>query len=858
MIKLLTICISVSIGFALEALPIDLTKNWQVTPRWTESKETPNTPDWIALESLPVADAVAKLDFDPSKVRRITAYKTFLISSSDFDEVKKDAFSLHLPYISNVYKIYLNDVEIGSGGKLDVNQIVQSGYRRHIIIPLDRTIVRLGQNSIRVLIAADHGEELTIYKLMNDIPARIDRALVNQSINEEYLTYMLLFLYFFVGVYHGLFYLKRRMEAYNLYYAMFAIFLSAYMIFRSQLIYYLGLDPYVQTRMEYFVVFYVPIWLMLFLDNFFHGRLSKLSKVTFSAITFIAVLQMFVSRAISGKILLGWQLSVLVLVFYSIFVISRAVYQKNKDAYRMVIGFLILVVTGIWDVLGATGLVPIQNLNLLRFGFLTFVLGIAVVLANRFLRVHNEVENLNATLELKVEERTNELQNTLTRVQELKVQQDGDYFLTSLLLEPLSAISGRSSSVVLESYTKQKKEFEFKGKKREIGGDIIISEQIVLGGKTFVVFVNGDAMGKSMQGAGGALVLGVVFLSVIKRTQSKEEYRNKSPERWLKDCFLELQSIFESFDGSMLISVVIGLVEEETGLLYYVNAEHPWTVLYRDGVASFIEQELELRKIGTKGMDGEIRVRVFPLEHDDALFVGSDGRDDIVVGQDAKGNRVMNEDENQFLKHVEYAGGMLDKLIERLGTIGELSDDLTILRISWNGNMKHLSKRETLEYAGQIFPNVEYKKYIELGHLEEAFVYIENVMTHAEMDEETKPYFQKEAARIAILTKKYEYAIHTIEEILPYFSTDNELLLQLSYAYRKNKNIHKAIDIAERVRSRDPKHFRNLIHLTECYRNANQLERAKKLLNKAELLEPDHPQVKKIREIFNQLKTGSN
>ncbi len=850
MIKIISAVFCLSFTVSVSALPIDLSKNWQVTPKWTSAEETPQAPTWISLENLPVADAVSKIEFDPDKIRKLTAYKNFLISSSDFDEVKKDAFSLHLPYISNVYRIYLNEEEIYSAGEIEDDRILRSGYRRHIIIPLDRTKIKLGQNSIRVLIASEHGEELTIYNLMNDVPAKIDLASVHQRINEEYLTYMLLFLYFFVGVYHGLFYLKRRMEAYNLYYALFAIFLSIYMIFRSQLIYHIGLDPYVQTRIEYFIVFYVPIWLMLFLDNFFHGRLSKLSKITFSAITFIAVLQFFVSRAISGKILLGWQISVLLLAFYSIFVISRAVYRKNRDAYRMIIGFFVLVITGTWDVLGATGLVPVQNLNLLRFGFLSFVLGIAVVLANRFLRVHNEVENLNATLELKVEERTNELQNTLSRVQELKVQQDGDYFLTSLLLEPLAAINGSSSSVYIESFTKQKKEFEFKGKKREIGGDIIISEKIILGGKTFIVFVNGDAMGKSIQGAGGALVLGVVFLSVIKRTQSKEEYRNKSPERWLKDCFLELQSIFESFDGSMLISVVIGLVEEETGILYYVNAEHPWTVLYRDGVASFIEQELELRKIGIKGMDGDIRVRVFSLEHDDALFVGSDGRDDIVLGQDSTGNRVINEDENQFLKHVEFAGGSLSKLIERLGTFGELSDDLTILRISWSGNAKHLNKRDTLEYGGQVFPNLEYRKIIESGHMEEAFSYIENLITQAELDEDTKPYFEKEAARIAILTKNYTYAISTIESILPYFSTDNELLLQLSYAYRKNKNIHKAIDIAERVRSRDPKHFRNLIHLIECYRHSGQIDRAKKLFNKAELLDPDHPQVVKIRSLL--------
>lgn len=234
-----------------------------------------------------------------------------------------------------------------------------------------------------------------------------------------------------------------------------------------------------------------------------------------------------------------WQGSALAFSVVLFYITIRAVFKNNKDAKRLLVGILFLVFTAIWDILGASGMIPIQNLNLSRFGFLFFVLGIAVVLANRFLRVHKQVEELNANLERKVVERTNELQETLTRVQELKVQQDGDYFLTSLLLDPLNdSKKSHSAMIGIQSYTKQKKEFEFKGKTKEIGGDLIICDDIVLNGKKYFVFINGDAMGKSIQGAGGALVLGVVFLSFIRRTQVVLESQSKSPERWIKECFL--------------------------------------------------------------------------------------------------------------------------------------------------------------------------------------------------------------------------------------------------------------------------------------------------------------------------------
>ena len=39
--------------------------------------------------------------------------------------------------------------------------------------------------------------------------------------------------------------------------------------------------------------------------------------------------------------------------------------------------------------------------------------------------------------------------------------------------------------------------------------------------------MNADAMGKSLQGAGGALVMGTVFKSIIQNTISVPSFQNK-------------------------------------------------------------------------------------------------------------------------------------------------------------------------------------------------------------------------------------------------------------------------------------------------------------------------------------------
>ncbi len=415
------------------------------------------------------------------------------------------------------------------------------------------------------------------------------------------------------------------------------------------------------------------------------------------------------------------------------------------------------------------------------------------------------------------------VEEQMAAVRKLKENQDGDYFLTANLLAPLIENHANVPGVRVDFLLRQNKTFQFRNWRSEIGGDYLSAHTVHLRDREYTAFINGDAMGKSIQGAGGALVLGTVFRSLISRTHTAVETAGKSPERWLKDCFVELQDVFVTFDGRMLISAVVGLLDNQSGLTYFINAEHPWSVLYRNEHAEFIEDELEHRKIGIVSPEGTIRVSVFAMQPGDALILGSDGRDDLIVGTDADGRRMLNEDENAFLRHVQSARGELEDILSALKSSGELSDDLSLMRICFREDAA----------APELAPP--------------------DALSDSRAQE------LRDSARTGARQGDYAAAVRSVETLCagrpaewwPLFAASK--YLKLLYIDRRDPAlISRAIDYGERARLRDPRHTNNIVNLADLYRLAGDDARARKRLAAALEYEPDHATGLKLRGILDR------
>ncbi|TGN17140.1 SpoIIE family protein phosphatase [Leptospira idonii] len=481
-----------------------------------------------------------------------------------------------------------------------------------------------------------------------------------------------------------------------------------------------------------------------------------------------------------------------------------------------------------------------------------------------------ELQDYAENLEEKVKERTKELQEKMDEIHRLKVQQDGDYFLTSLLAKPLFFNANKSSNIHSDFFVHQKKTFEFRNKTGDLGGDICITGNLKLGKpddfRRYTMAMNGDAMGKSMQGAGGSLVMGVVMNSIMARSAGNKRILNRTPEEWLTDVYEEVNAVFKSFSGTMVISATVMLIDDETGKVWYFNAEHPFSILYRDGKASFIEEELKLRKLG---LDSEypFEVQTFQLLPGDRLIIGSDGRDDIDLTPD-EDVRTINEDEMQVLRYVEDADGDIYKVEALIKQAGEITDDISMMVLSYKdekvaGSVSNTSEPSVEAPVDNFFEstNEEWDKALTTsGAFEEGKILYQNgeieraihVMKKAFLGDQTNQKLNKFLGLVSYKGKDYDVASQVLTEFLKENQVSSEYWYYLAMSEKKLGNYEGALKAAQEALKLDPENFQNLINLADVSRLMGNVDRALTYVTRAQGIDPDNKNVVKLTKLLEK------
>jgi hypothetical protein len=495
-------------------------------------------------------------------------------------------------------------------------------------------------------------------------------------------------------------FLIRKSDKFSLSLAIFFIFISIWLFninYISQWI--LPLTPN-KLRLEYISMYIAPFGLVFFITNIFRSKLN----VVFMAFGYIFLMYAFFALLfdVTGlfpiwKTLIPFDITLCVSMLLYIYQIVRFALQKNIEARILAVGIILLALFAVHDVLIVFAV--ISGSMLMHLGILFFFLSMSGVALYRVselylnlerfskeLQVKNKsLRELNVNLESKVIERTREVTEKMEQINALNIQQTGDYFLTSLIQIPLTRNDNTSKLVQTQFHIEQKKKFEFHNKNSDLGGDICITSTLHFPDRSgkYIFFFNGDAMGKSMQGAGGAIVAGTVINSILTSFDTSVSSK-LAPREWLLTTCKEIDNIFLTFDGSMLLSGVLGLIHETTGELWYANAEHPKTVLFRDYKASYLDlDENSFLKFGC-GIMHEFTIQHFELHPGDILICGSDGRDDLDISETTDNKRSINYDDTLFLRIVEFSRADLPKIVSNIKQAGKITDDLSLMKIKYH------------------------------------------------------------------------------------------------------------------------------------------------------------------------------
>jgi class 3 adenylate cyclase len=309
--------------------------------------------------------------------------------------------SFRLGEISDRDRVYLNGELIGTHGEFGSE--FPQGYDKVRIYDIPPSLIRWNEvNVLLIEVEPFFKTEYGIYRDRLEIGPTIE--IRKSFFIENGFQVLILVVYTTVAFYFLLFFVRRRSERENLYFSLFLFGLIAYSFLKTQWKYELPYSFYLTKKTQFLSVFSLAPPFYFFVRNYFKKNVNK-SKL-FDSFFIIINLSIFLSAIVVlfsnsaelwDQILNYWVQPTWLLYAYGVFrVITISILKKDVDAYFMLGALVLLFVSVLLDSLGGRGILNLPPIT--TYSFIFFVLSLALVLANRFVNLHNETELLNENL----------------------------------------------------------------------------------------------------------------------------------------------------------------------------------------------------------------------------------------------------------------------------------------------------------------------------------------------------------------------------------------------------------------------------------------------------------------------------
>ncbi|PKA14746.1 SpoIIE family protein phosphatase [Leptospira haakeii] len=689
-------------------------------------------------------------------------HSSLLISKSIyFSELPDCELSLLLGKTSEGTKLFWNRVLLSERSEKE-NKFEFSYDKKKVY----NSLPIKNENRIEILVSEYFESELGV---LEGIPSIGNSKYILQKHYKFQIYYLILISTFLLlGMYLVFLSLQERQLESHSYFGIFLILFFLFSFFSSEWKFELELDFLFCKKVEYISLSLLFPFFTFFFSKFCRDRHHPFEFPLFLWAGFVSFLFIYSSNPLEldklNRTLL--QPSWIVYLWILFRCIKARLTEQDGAGFLGSICFLLFSI--LLDIISARAWIVFPRSS--EYSVLGFILFCSFRVSGRFVEMKNRLESWNEDLQEEVTLKTKELSESLMNVRSLKENQDGDYFLMSILQSSFQNSSRNFGDFEIETMVSQFKKFEFKSKPGEIGGDIICLEEILIGERKFLAILNVDAMGKSLQGATGALLSSSMFKSHIDSSASGFY----TPETWIVSLYRKIHGLFQGFDGNLYATGVLAVLDPENSCIFFLNAGHPISILLRNNISGFIETDTSY-KMGIPFLKEIPKVYCISLKENDSILFGSDGREDL---RSRTLNGEIHSFSEPFLLEVSNTNADLVLLKNRMSEYGDYIDDLSLVRIFRRVNpqkksrdlWKETSKRKNLQKGILIWKNGDKK-----------------------------------------------IACSFFSKLSADDPKDKDLAYITAWAYWKTGELEKAKTYSEKLLYRDPKNHQNLVLLAKIY-----------------------------------------
>jgi len=364
-----------------------------------------------------------KLPFQPLKSTSdlytlVPNYEGFVWLRSEFTTSNKlvnmPLLGILLGRIMIADETYCNGELIGSTGQFPPRFF--SEWNRYRLYMLPKSLLKTNENNILLIkVYVNHEGSIAGKNIIgnyNELAKEYDYLdFIDSRINA-----IISFLFFLVGCYYILMYSLRKKDIENLYFGLTCIAFSFYLInfFITRLPGFdYNLIPYLLFQKIIFILIFVIAYLLSrFLTRYLNVSDNKIIKYVLLVSTIMPSFILLLAKDYPTFLNLRYKVILFFIIPAIIYIISItiiALKQKKKEAKILMIGSIPFYFCAFWDLIVHNIFKIDDAIYLMGFGFPSFLISIAAILAIQTVQYHNEVEELNISLEKKVEDRTRQL-----------------------------------------------------------------------------------------------------------------------------------------------------------------------------------------------------------------------------------------------------------------------------------------------------------------------------------------------------------------------------------------------------------------------------------------------------------------